>query len=326
MRPLHDAGTRPARGEVDRPRDALRSERAVRHHAELAQAQQEGAALGLRVDGVAQPAQRRLEQQAARLGPRARRRRVAHRAQQGVRGPLHDLEEDVAGEAVGHDHVGLARPDREALDVAREVQPARAAERRVGRLHVLGPLRRLGAVGEQGDARALDAEHRLHEGRAHVRELDQVLGPHLDVRAAVQEQERPPGHRDEHGQRRPVDAARSFHVKQAGGEGGAGRAAGDERVGVAAGHGPDRLDDRGLGRRADGTRRVGGLRDRDGGVDDLHARGRRDLARRPEDEHADVAARGREGRAARDLAGAGVGPVRVERDRQLLSGHGRQDP
>ena len=148
----------------------------------------------------------------------------------------------------------------------------------------------------------------------------------------------PAGDRHEHGERRAVHAARAFHVKQPRREGGAGRAAGDERVRIPGGDGADGLDDRGLRGRAHGARRVGGLGDRDRGVDDLHP-GRGEAGRpaprsattsgirpaqfggRPEDEHADVARGGGERRAARDLGGAGVGPVRVERDRQLLSGH-----
>ena len=48
------------------------------------------------------------------------------------------------------------------------------------------------------------------------------------------------------GQRRPVDAARALDVEQAGGQGGAGGAGRDERVGLARADGAGRLDDRGL--------------------------------------------------------------------------------
>ena len=216
-------------------------------------------------------------------------------------------------------------------------RPSAPLERRVGRLDVLGPLRRLGAVGEQRDARALHAEHRLHEGRAHVGELDEVLGPHLDVRAAVEQQERAAGDRHEHGERRAVHAAGAFHVKQPGREGGAGRAAGDERVGIARRR---RRGPPGRSRpRASRARRAPGRRpwrSRPGRRRPPPRRGAAprsapvrlrpaQFGGRPEHEHADVARRGRERRAARDLGGAGVGPVRVERDRQLLSGHGRYD-
>ena len=70
-------------------------------------------------------------------------------------------------------------------------------------------------------------------------------------------------HRDRQRQRRPVDPAIAAQVEQPGGEGRAGRAAGDQRLGTAVGHGLGGLDDRGLRGGADRKRRVGGLGDRD---------------------------------------------------------------
>ena len=153
MRPADHVLAHAARGELHRARDPLGPERAVRDHAQLPQAEQERAALGLRVDRVAQLAQRGPQQRAAGLGAAGRHRRLAHRAQQRVRRPLHHLQEDVAGEAVGDDHVGLARADREALDVAEEVQPLGRGELRVGGLDDLRALLGLRAVGEQRHAR-----------------------------------------------------------------------------------------------------------------------------------------------------------------------------
>ena len=86
-----------------------RAEAPVRHDAELAQAEQVGAARALRVDLVAELAQRRAQQQPAGLGPRATTSAdVADAAQHRLRDALHQLQGDVAGEAVGDDHVGLA--------------------------------------------------------------------------------------------------------------------------------------------------------------------------------------------------------------------------
>ena len=258
---------------------------------------------------------------------RARRRGLAHGPQQRVRGALHDLEEDVAGEPVGHDHVGLAGADREALDVAREVELLRAGQRGVGGLRRPRSPSSGSVPLESSATRGRSTpDHGLHERRAHVRELHEVLGPHLDVRAAVQQQERAARHRHERGERRAVDAAGAFHMEQPGRERGAGGAAGDERVGPAGGDGADGLDDRGVGLRAHGARGIGGLGDRDRGVDDLDAVGRLDLGGRAEHEHPELAGRGGERGAARDLGGTGVGAVGVEGDRQLLSsGHGRCD-
>ena len=69
-------------------------------------------------------------------------------------------------------------------------RPCGAGQRAVRGDDDLGALGRLGAVGEQRHARRGDAADGLHERRAHVRELDQVLGPDLDVRARVEQQER----------------------------------------------------------------------------------------------------------------------------------------
>ena len=63
------------------------------------------------------------------------------------------------------------------------------------------------------------------------------------------------GDRDRDRERRAVDARGALDVEEAGGERGAGRAAADERVGVARGDGARGADDRGVGGRADGARR-----------------------------------------------------------------------
>ena len=324
MRPTTSARTPRAASSIARAIPA-RAERAVRHDAEPAQAEQERAALRLGVDRVAQPAQRRPQQQPAGLRARARRRRLAHRAEQRVRGPLHHLEEDVAGEAVGDDHVGLARADGEALDVAGELEPVGApASAACAACTSSVPFVGSVPLDEQRDARALEPDHRLHERRAHVRELDEVLGPHLDVGAAVEQQERPPGDRHEHRQRRAVHAAGALDVEQPRGERGAGRAARHERVGAAVGDRADRLHDR--GRPASRAPRARGRRALaiETGASTISTPGAGSIcAGRPEHEHAHLAARGGERGAARDLGGAGVGAVRVEGDRQLLSGHGR---
>ena len=65
---------------------------------------------------------------------------------------------------------------------------------------------------------------------------------------------------------------RALDVEQPRGERGAGRAAGDERVGAPVRHGADGLHDRRVGRGAHGARGIGRLGDRDRRVDDLDAR------------------------------------------------------
>ena len=85
-----------------------------------------------------------------------------------------------------------------ALDVADEVDQRRPRPRgrqaRVGLDARAGvPLRRLLAVREQADARALDPEHALGQRGAHERELDEVLGADLGVGADVEQRDRAPG-------------------------------------------------------------------------------------------------------------------------------------
>ena len=88
---------------------------------------------------------------------------LADRLDRALRDALDELERDVAGEAVGDDDVGGAVQDLRALDVAGEVDE-RGALRALGERDVrLAHERRaagvLLAVGEQPDARALDAVH-----------------------------------------------------------------------------------------------------------------------------------------------------------------------
>jgi hypothetical protein len=179
------------------------------------------------------------------------------------------------------------------------------------------------AVGEQRHARALDAHDDLHERRAHVRELDQVLGPHLDVGAGVEQQERLPRHRDEQRERRPVDAAGALEGEQRRGQRRAGGTTGNQRVSVAGGNGGDRAHDRGVEvapHRSGGVRILG---DRHRRVDDRDALRGRHLGGGPEQHGADVAARRRQGGAARDLSGAAIGPVDVYRDGDDFSARDR---
>ena len=83
-------------------------------------------------------------------------------------------------------------------------------------LQVRRPLGRLLAVGQQCHPRSLDAEHGLGECRAHVRELNEVLGPAADVCADVEQQQRADAWpRQRQRQRRAVDAAVALDVEEA---------------------------------------------------------------------------------------------------------------
>ena len=127
---------------------------------------------------AAQPAERRAQQQPAGGGDRARARGVADRARDRLRRPLERLQGDVAGEPVGDDHVGVAREQVAALDVAAEVElpapsPASAA---CASTTSRRSLLRLLADREQDHPRALDPEHGAAERGAEIGELDQVAG------------------------------------------------------------------------------------------------------------------------------------------------------
>jgi hypothetical protein len=154
--------------------------------------------------------------------------------------------------------------------------------------------------------------HGLHERRAHVRELDEHLGPDLDVRARVEQQERLPGHRDDHGESGPVDALHALEAEQRGGERRSGGAAADQGLRFTGRHGRDGADDRRLGRATHGPGRVGLLGDGHGRVHhgDM-GRHVADGGGRAEQDHAHALS---ERGTAGDFSGAEIGPVDINRD------------
>ena len=317
VRAPHEVVAHAARRELDAAAMPARAEGPVRDDAEPPQAEQERAALRLGVDRVAQAAQRRAQQQPARLGARARTVAASRTAPSSAADvPSIDLERHVAGEAVGDDRRRpRPSPTAKPSTLPAKSSPGVGGQRGVGGDDVLGALAGLLAVGEQRDARARDAQHGLHEGRAHVGELDEVLGPDVDVRAAVEQQERAAGARGRAppapgGGRRGARLMRN----SAGGQRRAGRAAGDQRVGAAVGDRLHRLDDRGV-RGVARTARAGigaPWRSRPGRRRPRRPARTADLGRGAEEQHADAAARGGERGAARDLGGPGVGPVGVD--------------
>ena len=111
-----------------------------------------------------------------------------------------------------------------------------------------------------------------------------------------------------------MDAAVAADVEQARGERRAGRAPRHQRLRVPVRDRPGGLHDRSLGRRANGERWIGGLGDRDRGVDDLHSgRDLADLLRWTEQDHPQPCAHGVRG-ARCNLQGAQVGPARINGD------------
>jgi hypothetical protein len=180
--------------------------------------------------------------------------------------------------------------------------------------HKRAPAPRLLAVGEQSHARTRDAEDGTGEGRAHERELHQVLAPRLGVRTDVQQRHRSPGQRQRQRQRRAVDAAHAPDVEQARGQRGAGSAGAHQRLRPARRHRLGGQHDRRLGRAAGGPRGIVALGDRSGRVHHLDLR--RQLAQlgcRAEQDYAHTPRR-RQRRPGSHLGRTEVGAVAVDRN------------
>src|SRR5581483_6974900 len=102
--------------------------------------------------------------------------------------------------------------DVAALAVPGEVQIA-GGEQRVRLDRQLVPLLRLLADGQKPDNRILDTEHLLGEDGPHGRELDEMLGPRVRVRAGVDEDGGPALGRNGNRDRRSQDAGNSAQLE-----------------------------------------------------------------------------------------------------------------
>ena len=208
----------------------------------------------------------------------------------------------------------LPSVERVALDVADEVQPLRGRQARVDVEHELRAARRLLADRQQRDARAstpcttLASAAPMNANWTRCSARTSVFAPTSTSVTGIARD------RDLRGERGAQDPAVALDVEQPGGERGAGRAGGDERVGVAGGHGPGGAHDRGLRVRAGGGGGVGLLGDRQRRVDDLDARaGVAHLGGGAEQQHAHALAGGEVG-ALGHLRGTEVGAVGVDGD------------
>jgi hypothetical protein len=208
-----------------------------------AQAQQDGAAVALRIQPGGQLAQAAPLQE----GAEPRGRGGGHRGPQLGRGEpdraFQRLQRHVPGEAVGHDHVDLPGQQVTALHVAREGQRERAV-RRFGGQQLVGPpgelvaLAGFGPDGEQPHPRSADPQRQLGVGHPELAELHEHLrlgvggGPGVDEHRAAG-----PG-RQHHGQPRPRHVGQRPQPQPGGGDHAGGRAGRDHRGRVAA---PDQL-------------------------------------------------------------------------------------
>ena len=216
-----------------------------------------------------------------------------------------------------------------ALDVADEVH-ARLAQERAGLAHQRVALRVLLAVGEQPDARPRSTEDALDVGRAHDRELDELLGSAIDVRADVAEQAVAVQSRERRRDRRPLDAADAPEPEQ-GRDHHRARVAGRDEAARAAGADlgdPD--DERRLRLGPDGLGRLIRHLDHVRRVDDLEA-GRQiampgqlglDDRATPDQEHPHALLAGRLDGASDRIARSEVAAHDVEGDPNLRPGDG----
>src|SRR4051812_256289 len=113
-----DAAGRETDGVLDRARRGI----AVGDHREAAQAEQVGAAIGVRIEAMPEVPGSRADQETADLAASTRGYLGAQAVENRANRPFQGLEDDVAGEAVGDDHVGGAAQDVAPLAVALEVE------------------------------------------------------------------------------------------------------------------------------------------------------------------------------------------------------------
>src|SRR5262245_8496471 len=116
-------------GQADCVRDRRRRRAAVRDHGLSAQAEEVRAAVGVRVEPLAQTARRGPDQEAADLAASRGADLVADALEDRRDRALEELEADVAGEPVANDDVAGLAQDVPALDVAAEVEVALGEQR-----------------------------------------------------------------------------------------------------------------------------------------------------------------------------------------------------
>ena len=130
-------------------------------------------------------------------------------------GALGGLQRDVAGKALGHDHVDRAFADVVALDEAAIVERFQIgfAQKEPGLLDLLLALDLLDPDIEQPDRRPLRAEHGSRHGGAENGEVDQLLGIGADRGADIEHHAFAAHGRPQCRNRRPVDIGHGAQAK-----------------------------------------------------------------------------------------------------------------
>jgi hypothetical protein len=219
---LGDLAASQVRRELAGGGDGAGGAGAVRDHHGAAQAEQDGAAVALRVQPGAELAQPlTLQERADAGGPRAGDRR-AQLARGEPDRALERLQRHVPGEAVGHDHVELAGQQVAALHVAREAERECAVRRVAGQQLVrspgeLVPLARLGPDREQPHLGSGHAQRGLRVGHAELAELDEHLRLGVGSRTRVDEHRAARAGRQHDGEPRPQHAGLGAQPQPRGG-------------------------------------------------------------------------------------------------------------
>ena len=199
------------------------------------------------------------------------------------------------------------------LDVADEAEAARL-QGRSGLAYEAVPLLRLLSDGQERDLGILDAHDLVREDRAHVRELEEVLGPGVGVRACVDEDRRAADRRQRDRDRRAVHVGQPADLEQARGQRRPGVPRRDDSVGGSVADCPARAEERALPLLPHRLRRLLVHRHDLVGMDDLEVTGERLQKRaRPVEDGRDLRRRGLE-RAGDDLLGRPIAAHRVDGD------------
>jgi hypothetical protein len=131
---------------------------------------------------------------------------LAQRVDKGVAHAFNGLEDDVAGETIGHDDIRFPGGYILAFYIANEVEAGHLQEL-VGLFNQLAAFRLLFTVAQQADARCADADYPLAVNSAQTGELDQVGGATFGIGAGVNEEYRlGGGYAQQAAYRRAVDA------------------------------------------------------------------------------------------------------------------------
>src|SRR5262245_24894964 len=173
-------------GDAHRVDDCPGRGRAVRDHADAVDAEQDRPACQVGIEHAGSVEEQRREDLARLLRLRRRVDDTEHKRDGGAQRAFERLQDDVAGETVGHDDVDRPVHEVASLDVAVETgQLLEEPERVLAQLVALAGLL---AVGEQADGRRVDAEARAGVLASDAGELGQPLGCAIDRRPAVDEE------------------------------------------------------------------------------------------------------------------------------------------